>query len=120
MVATTAFVKNEVALVGYFTYLQKMTHKQRDVEFPEVPTLVTREGMSPSSKRLLERHHPAAYAQYQSYLGSWQSYLRANRKFLRAVNRATWDVPGHSARCINGFPYGNAAVFFEDHFKRWL
>ena len=95
-----------------------MTHKQRDVEFPEVPTLKTSKVLDPEMKALLEKHFPTTYAQYQRYLGSWQSYLRAKRKFLRGVNRAIWDVPGNSAKRINGFAYGNAAVFFEDHYDR--
>ena len=96
-----------------------MTHKQRDVEFPEVPTMEGTGLLDPAMKALLDRHHTHVYDQYQRTLGSWQSYLRANRKFLRAVNRAIWDVPGNSAKRINGFAYGNAAVFFEDHFSRW-
>ena len=95
-----------------------MTHKQQDVEFPEVPTMEGAGLLDPEMQALLSQHHTHVYEQYHRSLKSWQSYLRAERKFLRSVNRAIWDVPGNSAKHINGFAYGNAAVFFEKMYDR--
>lgn len=93
-----------------------MHQKQNDVIFPDVPTMKSKDGLGLVEKALLERHYPAVYDQYDIYLKSWQSYLRSQRKYLRAVNSAIWDMPKNSARKINGFNNGQAAVFFENHY----